>query len=101
MLEHLNSCRADTVKNLMFIYDVSKRTVLRDIEYLSLSFPINTKQGNCGCVYVEEWFDLHRHYLNTEQQETLKKVIENCSEKDAAVLSSILITFSRNIKVKQ
>lgn len=45
MLRVLCRRRCDTVSNLANEFSVSERTVLRDIEVLSLTEPIYTKQG--------------------------------------------------------
>ena len=101
LIEYLNDQRFDTIDNLSYKFDVSRSTIKRDLMVLSLSYPVSTKNGIGGGAYMEDWFDLHKHYLNSEQQDTLKKVIAICSDKDAAVLTSILKSFSKSPKVKR
>lgn len=100
IIEYLNVQRFDTIDNLSYKFGVSRNTIKNDLLILSLSYPVSTKKGTGGGVYMEDWFDLYKHYLNIEQQETLKKVIATCSDKDAAVLTSILKSFSKNPRAK-
>lgn len=47
--------RSETIRNLAFEFEVSERTIRRDIEILSLNEPIYTQVGRYGGgVYVEE-----------------------------------------------
>ena len=47
--------RSETIRNLAFEFEVSERTIRRDIDILSLNEPIYTQVGRYGGgVYVEE-----------------------------------------------
>ena len=49
--------RSETIRNLAFEFEVSERTIRRDIEILSLNEPIYTQVGRYGGgVYVEEGY---------------------------------------------
>ena len=51
--------RSETIRNLAFEFEVSERTIRRDIEILSLNEPIYTQVGRYGGgVYVEEGYPL-------------------------------------------
>ena len=100
IIEYLNVQRFDTIDNLSYKFGVTRNTIKNDLLILSLSYPVSTKKGTGGGVYMEDWFDLYKHYLNIEQQETLKKEIATSSDEDAAVLTSILKSFSKSPRAK-
>lgn len=56
ILEVLCRRRSDTVENLANEFGVSKRTIKYDIEYLSLSYPVYTVQGNGGGIYITDGY---------------------------------------------
>ena len=59
IVEILNMRRSEQLENLANELNVSKSTIRRDIEVLSCSYPIDTKKGTGGCVYVQDGFDLY------------------------------------------
>ncbi len=70
--------RYDTVRNLAYEFSVSERTIMRDIEVLSVTEPIYTKRGKYGGgVYVVDDFYINRMYM-TKQEITLLEKISNC-----------------------
>ena len=96
IVEILNMRRYERLENLANELKVSKMTVRRDIEVLSCSYPINTKQGNGGCIYVEEGFDMYDRYLTAKQFEVVKRLKDIATEEDKKVLETILKSFGRN-----
>ena len=95
--------RHETIENLALELAVSKRTIRRDIEALSLSYPIYTQTGKYnGGVYIMEGFFLERMYMSDIELEVLKKLyifadnnpsILNQNEKN--ILCSIISTYSK------
>lgn len=68
--------RHETVPALASHFGVSVRTVLRDIEALSLSFPIYTKQGRYdGGVYLLDGYAPERLYLDSEELSLLSGLL--------------------------
>ena len=67
IVEILNMRRFERLENLASELNVSKMTIRRDIEVLSCSYPIDTKQGNGGCIYVQDGFDLYERINGREQ----------------------------------
>lgn len=49
--------RYETIDNLAFEFSVSRRTIRRDIELLSISFPLYTIRGVGGGVHIVEGFN--------------------------------------------
>lgn len=79
--------RYETIKNLAEEFSVSERTILRDIEVLSLTEPIYTKQGKyCGGVYVTEGFSMTRMYMNDAELAVLQKLSNSVNEDATCVL---------------
>ena len=101
IVEILNMRRSEQLENLANELNVSKSTIRRDIEVLSCSYPLNTKQGNGGCIYVEDGFDLYERYLTTKQFEVLEELKVNATEEQVKVLETILKSFGRNGGVRK
>ena len=101
IVEILNMRRSEQLENLANELNVSKSTIRRDIEVLSCSYPLNTKQGNGGCIYVEDGFDLYERYLTAKQFEVLEELKVNATEEQVKVLETILKSFGRNGGVKK
>ena len=96
IVEILNMRRYERADNLAYELGVNVKTIRRDIDVLSCSYPLNTKQGNGGCIYVEEGFDMYDRYLTAKQFEVLKKLTETVTSEDRAVLETIIKSFGRN-----
>jgi len=74
IIEILNMRRSEKIENLAFEFDVTRRTIENDIQVLSCSYPIDTKTGPTGCVYVQDGFDLYERYLTAKQFEVLEEL---------------------------
>ena len=74
IIEILNERRYEKRKNLAFELNVSSRTIERDIEVLACSYPIDTKVGKAGCIYVQDGFDLYERYLTAKQYGVLEEL---------------------------
>lgn len=71
----LSKRRSETILNLAEEFGVSKRTILRDIEVLSLSEPIYTKCGRYGGgVYVLDDYAMNNMYMTDTELSVLHKV---------------------------
>lgn len=65
----------ETMCNLAAEFDVSIRTIQRDIEALSLTEPIYTQTGKYnGGVYVMEGYSLDHMYMSDPQIALLKRI---------------------------
>ena len=96
IIEILNMRRSEKIENLAFEFDVTRRTIENDIQVLSCSYPIDTKTGPTGCVYVQDGFDLYERYLTVKQFELLERVKETLTGDDEKVMETILKSFGRN-----
>ena len=101
IVEILNMRRSEQLENLANELNVSKSTIRRDIEVLSCSYPIDTKKGTGGCVYVQDGFDLYERYLTAKQFEVLERLKETATSEDVKVLETIMKSFGRNGGVKK
>ncbi len=76
LLKVLCRRRHDTIENLAFNFNVSTRTIRRDIEYLSRSYPLYTQAGRYGGVYIMDGYTLDRMYMNDQELSVLKKLAD-------------------------
>ena len=72
LLEILCKRKHETLDNLAYELNVSKRTIRYDIEILSYTYPIYTTTGPYGGIYIEDTFRLGMKYLTKNQCERLK-----------------------------
>lgn len=95
ILQCLCRRRHETMANLMIEFRASRSTIRRDIEVLSISYPLITLKGTGGGVRVMDGYSLGMKYMTEEQSELLKKLAANLSGEEKLVMNSILNTFSR------
>lgn len=96
--------RSETILNLAEEFGVSKRTILRDIEALSLSEPIYTKCGRYGGgVYVLDDYVMNNMYMTEQELSVLHKVASFAENKsicdlnadECAVLKTIISLYTK------
>ena len=104
ILKTLCKRRHETIAKLAVEFDVSERTIRRDIEVLSMSEPIYTLPGRYnGGDYVVEGYYIEKNYFNNTQKELIQKLIymaESCDvcslEKcEISTLKDILISYTK------
>lgn len=62
-----------TTKELAKRFGVSRRTIYRDIDTLTLAgIPVYCVRGNCGGVYIDETYLLERNFLTVTEKEQLE-----------------------------
>ncbi len=93
ILEVLCERRHESVENLATEFGVNERTIRRDIEYMTLSYPIYTVPGKGGGVYVSDGYRLGKKYLTDKQSELLEELSKGLTGNELAVMQSILKTF--------
>lgn len=74
ILKALCRRRCETISNLAAEFDVSERTIRRDIDVLSSTEPIYTQPGRCGGVYVMDGYRMDRMYMSDEETDVLRKI---------------------------
>ena len=95
IIKYLCKCRASTVEQLAFEFEVSTKTISRDLTLLSLSHPIEVRQGRGGGVFVMEGYRLGKVYLKDRQETVIRKYIEIAPVEDKEDLESILTDFAK------
>lgn len=93
MLYYLSDVRHETVKNLMTKYDVSRSTIFRDVDELSLEAPIFAVRGNGGGIYVEDGWYASRRHMNRMQTEFLESLLPRLQQGEQKIMEDILRSF--------
>lgn len=84
----MNERRAEIMRIL-----VARRATTMPVLALTVDYPLETKQGNGGCVKVADWYHPHRNLLSEEQQCTLSQLMESATEQQAEVLREMLVEY--------
>lgn len=80
--------RHETIFNLAEEFGVSQRTILRDIEVLSVTEPIYTQCGRYGGgVYVTDDYTMNRMYMNDKELSLLHKLSRFAENKSVCDLN--------------
>ena len=95
IVEILSDRRFEKIENLMSEFGVSRSTIKRDIETLSLSYPIYSVSGNGGGIRVAEGWYSSRRYLKPAQEELLTRLKSELQSDDLQVMESILAAFAK------
>jgi len=95
IMKTLNFRRHETMSNLAFEFGVSIRTIVNDIDYLSLSYPLETMCGRYGGgIQVLEGFHMDQKYLKSNQKELLERLGAQLLGSDLLVMQSIMKDFA-------
>lgn len=101
IMEILSARRSVTLKELQDEFGCSFRTIRYDITALSTEYPVFTRQGNGGGIYVPDGWYLSKHYLNAEQEELLSKLMNGLAGSDLKTMQSILNEFASPVAQKK
>lgn len=82
-----------TSSRLAVYFGVSRRTIINDIQWLSLYYPIYIVYGRNGGIFLTEGYDSKKKYLTDEQTEVLKGIIPKHEGTEADLLKYILKTY--------
>ena len=96
ILRILSNRRFESVKNLMTEFNVSKRTILYDIEILSASTPLYTTRGNGGGIHVVDGWFFGKEHLTAEQEQCLLGIEKRVSQSEQEIIQGILQIFSKS-----
>ena len=95
ILELLCQRRKDTMQNLAAELGVSERTIRRDVEILTLSYPLETVCGRYGGgVRVADWYHLDRQRMSPKQTALLRRLAADLRGEDLEVMEQILLKFA-------
>ena len=95
ILELLCQRRKDTMQNLAAELGVSARTIRRDVEILTRSYPLETVCGRYGGgVRVADWYHLDRQRMSPKQTALLRRLAADLRGEDLEVMEQILLKFA-------
>ena len=95
ILDLLCQRRKETVPNLAAELGVSERTIRRDIEMLTLRYPIETVCGRYGGgVRIADWYKQDRRRLTPRQTALLRRLAAGLQGEDLEDMNQILVQFA-------
>lgn len=95
LVELLCLRRRDTIGNLAAELDVNERTIRRDVEALTLSYPIETVCGRYGGgVKLADWYSQTRKRLSPKQTAHLRRLSTDLQGEDLDEMNHILAQFA-------
>lgn len=95
ILELLCQRRKDTMQNLAAELGVSERTIRRDVEILTRSYPLETVCGRYGGgIRVADWYHLDRQRMSPKQTALLRRLAADLRGEDLEVMEQILLKFA-------
>lgn len=100
ILEYVSDKRQLTYQEIADEFTISYRTVRRDVEILSCSYPIETVQGNGGGIRVADGWYIGRRYLHSDQEALLRELLPGLQPEDQKTMQRILDAFAKP-KVKE
>ena len=80
----------DIVGNRAFEFDASFNTIRNDIRVLELKYPIYTRIGAGGGVFILDSSRLQQRWLTVEQRELLMDVCSALDDERALLMKSII-----------
>ena len=95
LLAVLNIRRHDIVENLAYEFSISKKTVLRDVNLLSLEHnPIYTLAGRNGGIFMVDGCYVNSKYLTAAEKDLLIRFLDFLENEDKIIMLGIIKTFS-------
>jgi predicted DNA-binding transcriptional regulator YafY len=89
--------RTETVPRLARELGVSKNTVYRDIELLSIDYPIRTKQGNSGGITLGKWNHPHKNLFSREQKRVLTELLAFADKYQADIVEGLIMAYGTDL----
>ena len=86
--------KSTTTRYLMDYFGVTKKTILKDIMFLSSIIPIESRQGNGGGIFLKMEYDAPKVYLSEDEEELLLKLLDTLCVQEKKVLINIINKFS-------
>ena len=93
----LRSKRQTTGPDLATTFQVSIRTIWRDIDVLTGEFPIETLRGHGGGIRLADSYHPYRHSLNQEEEKFLLDMLSMCNEAQRKILQGLLVKFGSSV----
>ena len=79
-----------TSKELAQEFGVARRTILNDVAALTYGYPIYTKPGAGGGIFIMEGYKPYNNTLTPYEQEKLKKMYDAAEGEDKEILKRVL-----------
>ena len=79
-----------TIRELTWEFDVSRRTIMNDVIVLSFDYPIYTKSGEGGGVFITENYKPYANTLTETELETLCRLYGKAEGKEKEILFRII-----------
>ena len=79
-----------TSRELAQEFGVTRRTILNDVVVLSYGYPIFTKQGASGGIFIMDGYKPYNNTLTPLEQERLKKMYHMAEGQDKKILERVL-----------
>ena len=80
----------DAIGNLAFEFGVSSHTIRNDLRVLELEYPIYTRMGAGGGVFILDSSRLQQRWLTVRQRELLMDVCSVLDDEQALLMRSII-----------
>ena len=90
MIAALYERHNDAVGNRAFEFDVSFHTIRNDIRVLELEYPIDTRMGAGGGMFILDSSRLQQRWLTVRQRELLMDVCSVLDDEQALLMRSII-----------
>lgn len=90
MIATLYERHNDIVGNRAFEFDASSHTIRNDIRVLELEYPIYTRIGAGGGVFILDSSRLQQRWLTVRQRELLMDVCGALNDEQALLMKSII-----------
>ena len=79
-----------TARELAQEFGVCTRTIQHDVSILSYGYPIYTKSGAGGGIFIMEGYKSYNNTLTPHEQERLKKMYDAAERGDKEILKRVL-----------
>ena len=96
ILAKLRTDSVTTMRDCAVAAGCSVKTIQKDLDSLSASFPIIISRGNGGGVKLADWYHPKESYLSAKQLEVLMRLANSAAPEDRTVLNSIIDQFGPN-----
>ena len=71
------------------LFGVTRRTILHDVSVLSYGYPVYTKPGEGGGIFIMDSYKPYNNTLTPVEQERLKKMYDAAEGEDKEILKTM------------
>lgn len=95
VLEAISDRRLVKMADLAAEFGVDERTIRRDVQYLSCSYPIITENWRGGGVKAMDGWYLSHRYLHDDQEALLRSLLPGLQPEERKTMEQILLAFAK------